>query len=255
MATPVIDQACADAVDLARAAAVTRSDVLGVGDHLGIHVEDTRVVTHFFACDHPAYPGWRWAVTVARVARARYVTVDEVTLVPGEGSLVPVDWVPWSERVRPGDLAPGIILPTPEDDPRLEPGYTGGELAADADPVDWSFTRGVALELGLGRERVLSADGRDAALERWIAGPGGPDNELTEQAPAHCHTCGYFVALSGSMGRLVGVCANEYSPSDGTVVSRDHGCGGHSDVTAPTTADRRPAPVWDTISIDTSLFA
>jgi hypothetical protein len=255
MVAPVIDQACADAVDLAREAAVRRAEVFGVAEHLGVTAEDTRVATHYFACAHPGYPGWRWAVTVARASRGRQVTVDEVTLVPGEGALSAPRWVPWAERVGPGDLAPGIILPTDPGDPRLEPGFTGGELAADADPVEWSATRGVAAELGLGRERVLSAEGRDLAAVRWLNGDGGPANEMTESAPARCHTCGYFVALSGGLGRLFGACANEYSPSDGSVVSRDHGCGGHSDVVAPASTERVSAPVWDTISVDTSLFA
>ncbi len=255
MVAPVMDQACADAVDLAREAAVRRADVFGVAEHLGATAEGTRVATHYFACDHPGYPGWRWAVTVARASRARQVTVDEVTLVPGDGALLAPRWVPWEERVRPGDMTPGFILPTDPSDPRLEPGFTGGELAADEDPVDWSFTRGVAAELGLGRERVLSADGRDLAVGRWLAGDGGPVNELSETAPAHCHTCGYLVALSGSLGRLFGVCANEYSASDGKAVSRDHGCGGHSDVTPPASPERTAPPVWDTISVDTSLFS
>jgi hypothetical protein len=32
------------------------------------------------------------------------------------------------------------------------------------------------------------------------------------------------------MRRVFGVCANEFSPGDGTVVSVDHGCGAHSEV-------------------------
>lgn len=255
MAAPVIDQACADAVDLARAAADRRSDAFGVGKHLGVEFEDTRVATHYFECDHPAYPGWRWAVTVARASRARHVTVDEVTLVPGTSALLPPAWVPWEDRVVAGDLVPGVVMPTDPSDPRLEPGFTGGELAADQDPVEWSFTRGVAFELGLGRERVLSPEGRDLAATRWLDGDGGPFNEMTDQAPAKCDSCGYFIGLSGQMGRLFGACANEYSPSDGRVISRQHGCGGHSDVAVPAPQDRPATPVWDTISVDTSLFA
>ena len=46
------------------------------------------MVTHFFACPHPGYQGWRWSVTVARASRAKVVTVDEVVLLPGEGALL-----------------------------------------------------------------------------------------------------------------------------------------------------------------------
>lgn len=253
-ATIELDAACVAAVDLARAAAVRWAGVFDVGEHVGVVAEGTRVVTHYFACPHPAYPGWRWSVTVVRASRARVVTVSEVTLLPSEGALLAPAWVPWSERIGAGDVSPGVLLPTPDDDPRLEPGFTGGESARDADPAEWGQTRAVVAELGLGRERLLSAEGRDDAAERWLEGDGGPDNPMTQQAPGLCATCAYFVALSGSLGRLFGACANEFSPRDGQVVSRDHGCGGHSDVVEVARGVDLPPPIWDTISIDEGLF-
>lgn len=253
-ATIELDAACAQAVDLARAAAVRRAGVFEVGEHLGVTANDTRVATHYFACDHPGYPGWQWAVTVARAARGRVVTVDEVTMLPADGALLAAAWVPWAERITGGDITPGVMLPTPDDDPRLEPGFTGGDTAKDADPAEWSQIRAVVAELGLGRERVLSPFGRDLAASRWVEGEGGPDNQMTHQAPAPCETCGYFIALSGSLGRMLGVCANEYSPSDGEVVTRDHGCGGHSDVPEPNLEVELTRPIWDTITIHEGLF-
>lgn len=250
----VLDKACAEAVDLARTAAVGRAGVMGVGEHLGVFAEDVRVATHRFACTHPGYPGWSWQVTVARASRAKVVTVDEVTLIPGDGALLSPRWVPWADRIGAGDLAPGVIMSTPDDDPRVEPGFTAADLPPDADPAEWSQTRAVVAELGLGRERVLSPYGRDEAVERWVAGAGGPDNPMTAQAPAYCETCAYFVTLSGSLGRMFGACTNEYSPSDGQVVSRDHGCGGHSDAVESARGEVLPAPVWDTVSVDTSIF-
>ncbi len=49
------------------------------------------------------------------------------------------------------------------------------------------------------------------------------------------------------MGQLFGVCANEWSPDDGKVVSLDHGCGAHSetDVEAHSTDWPAPAPLID----------
>lgn len=249
-----LDAACAEAVELARSAAVRRAGVLEVGEHVGVFAEDPRVATHLFDCTHPGYPGWRWSVTVARASRARVVTVSEVILVPGEGALVAPRWVPWAERIGPKDLTPGVLAPAPPDDYRLEPGYTGGEFAADPEPAEASQIRAVVAELGLGRERVLSIEGRDAAAERWLDGPGGPDNPMTQQAPAPCETCGFFVPLTGSLGRLFGACSNELSPTDGTVVSRNHGCGGHSDVTEPSRGIDLSLPVWDTVSVDEGLF-
>lgn len=253
-ATIELDQACADAVEQARAAAIARSGTIGVGEHLGVRAEDARVATHLFECTHPGYPGWHWSVTVARASRARVVTVSEVTLVPGEDALLAPRWVPWAERIGPKDLTPGVIAPAPADDVRLEPGYTGGEDAADTEPAEASQIRAVVAELGLGRERVLSVAGRDLAAERWLAGPGGPDTAMANQAPATCATCGFRVNLSGSLSGLFGVCANELSPSDGEVVSMDHGCGGHSDVVEPSRGVDLSLPIWDTIIVDDSLF-
>jgi len=45
-----------------------------------------------------------------------------------------------------------------------------------------------------------------------------------------------MVRLSGPLGRVFGVCANEYAPDDGKVVSFDHGCGAHSDGAAGASA-------------------
>jgi Protein of unknown function (DUF3027) len=250
------DTACLAAVDLARAAAEETAGVIGVGEHLGAGAEDVRVVTHFFACPHPGYRGWRWSVTVARASRARVVTVDEVVLLPGEGALQGKPWVPWAERIQPRDVTPGVLLPSTEDDPRLEPGYTSGEDAANPEPAEMSLVRTVVAELGLGRERVLSSEGREDAAERWSVGDGGPDNLLSRLAPDVCETCGFFVRLQGGLGTLFGVCANAFSVSDGTVVRVDHGCGAHSNVQPDEQLAELPAPVWDTIEWDApiSLF-
>lgn len=250
------DAICLAAVDLAREAAVETAGVMGVGQHVGTVADAERVVTHQFECPHPGYRGWRWSVIVARASRAKVPTVDEVVLLPGEGALRAADWVPWSERIQPGDVTAGLVMPTPDNDPRLEPGYTGGEAAADRDAAEESQLRVVVAELGLGRERVLSPEGRDQAVERWLAGDGGPDNQLSRLAPDVCETCGFFVRLRGSLGVLLGVCANGYSPSDSSVVSIDHGCGAHSAVPQEVEAEALPSPAWETIEWDEpiSLF-
>ena len=129
------DALCSAAVDLAREAAVETAGVIGVGEYLGLHADEERLLSHFFACPHPGYRGWRWSVTVARASRAKVVTVDEVVLLPDDGALLSQQWLPWAERIQPGDVTPGLLMPTPPDDPRLEPGYTGGESAADPDPA------------------------------------------------------------------------------------------------------------------------
>jgi len=251
---PKLDAAIAAAIDQARAAAEEAAADFGVGDHVGCLAEGDHVATHLFACTHPAYPGWRWAVSMTRVPRARVATIDEVVLVAADGALLAPVWLPWSERLQAGDVQPGMLLPTPDNDPRLEQGYVPPEMTPDVDPAEWAQTRDIVVELGLGRERLLSAEGRDLAARRWLAGEAGSDNQMTRMAPGPCLTCGYFVRLTGSLGRVFGVCANEFSSSDGRVVAVDHGCGGHSDAVADERGIELPEPVLDTITVDHPLF-
>ena len=212
------DVVLAAAVEPARAAAVAVGED-AVGDYLGARAEGERVVTHAFAATLPGYGGWHWAVTVARASRSRTVTIDEVVLLPGDGALLAPAWVPWEERVRPGDLSPGDLLPPPENDPRLVPAY----LLSD-DPAE----EAVAFELGLGREQVMSRDGRLDTAERWYFGEHGPDSPMARQAPAPCGTCGFLLQLSGSLRAAFGVCGNEVTDTDGQIVSVEYGCGAHS---------------------------
>lgn len=230
-----VDDACAAAVDLARSAAQAQAG-RAVDAHQGFAPEGDRLGTHFFACTDPAYAGWRWAVTVARAAWARVVTVDEVVLLPGEGALLAPEWLPWSDRVRPGDLGVGDLLVTAVDDERLAPAYAAGD-----DPQE----EAVSLELGYGRVRVLSLEGRDDAADRWYDGAAGPAAPIAQAAPAPCGTCGFFLRLVGGLGPLFGACANEYAPDDGRVVSADHGCGAHSEAAVRTESPDRVETLVD----------
>jgi len=128
------DEACAQAVDLARGAAEVMAGPAVVGEHLGATADGDRVVTHLFRCLDPAYRGWCWAVTVARASRAKNVTVSESLLIPGPDAILAPDWVPWRERLRPGDLGIGDILPAPPDDVRLVP---VASLEGDDGVADW----------------------------------------------------------------------------------------------------------------------
>lgn len=246
------DAAAVAAVDEARAALLDNVDAADVGDYLGHQLEGQRVVTHLFGCTRRGYVGWQWAVTVARASRQKKVTVDEVVLLPGKGAVLAPTWVPWADRIGPGDVTAGLLLAAGESDPRLEPGYTGGEDAASTEPAEAALARVVVAELGLGRERVLTQVGRDEATQRWLAGQPGPDNQITRLSPAVCETCGFFQRLTGGLGVLFGACTNAYSASDAQVVSVDHGCGAHSSVVEEERAEELPAPVWETIDWEQS---
>ncbi len=140
------DETCAQAVDLARAAAEDMAGPAGVGEHLAVTADGDRVVTHLFGSFEPAYQGWCWAVTVARASRSKHVTVSESLLLPGPEAILAPDWVPWRERLLPGDLGPGDLLPAAPDDARLVPMAT---LDGDDGLTDWgeSTWAGPAAEL------------------------------------------------------------------------------------------------------------
>ncbi|MFI9506098.1 DUF3027 domain-containing protein [Nocardia sp. NPDC052566] len=212
----------ADAVDVARRA-LLELEPAAVGAHLGVSAENESAATHRFEATLPGYRGWQWAVVVAAPPGADYATVSESALLPGPDALIAPDFVPWDQRVRPGDLAPGDLLAPPPNDPRLVPGYVAsGDPAVDE----------VALEIGLGRPKVLSLEGREEAAERWYT-EFGPDTDMAKAAPSTCGLCGFYLPLAGALRAAFGVCGNAMG-ADGRVVHTTYGCGAHSDVVAPT---------------------
>ncbi len=242
----VPDSVAARAVDLARAAAVQEAGADAVGAHLSVAAEDQRVVTHRFACLLGGYRGWEWAVTLSRVSRARVCTISEVVLLPGAGALLAPTWVPWSDRMRPGDLGVGFVVGTDAEDTRLAPGWSGEEELtgplhdAPLHPVNW--------EPGIGRVRVPSEEGRRDAAHRWYGGDHGPHSPMAKASAGRCSTCGWMLLIGGPLGQMFGVCSHLLSPADGRVVSFDHGCGAHSE----TQPEMAPMPVTETVVDDLS---
>ena len=212
------------AVELARRALEEVTDSITVGEYLAATPNAERLVTHLFDCTLSGYRGWRWAVTLSRVPRGRTATVCEVELLPGEEALLAPAWVPWAERLEPGDITRSDRLPRKETDERLEPGWEATGEDADAVALD---------QLDLGRPRVLSAQGVSSAAARWYGGDHGPDAEGVRKAHATCSTCGFFLPMAGALRAIFGVCANEWAADDGSVVSLDHGCGAHSETDLP----------------------
>jgi hypothetical protein len=210
------------AVDAARAAVKEFSGDT-VGDYLGVTHEDPTAATHRFLANLPGYQGWQWAVVVAAYPGADHATISEVVLVPGPTALLAPQWIPWDQRVKPGDLGPGDLLAPQADDPRLVPGYT---LSGDPQVDE------VALEVGFGRRQVLSAWGREDAAQRWHDGEFGPDSAMARSTKRLCRDCGFYLPLAGSLGSMFGVCGNAMA-NDGRVVDFAYGCGAHSDTPVP----------------------
>ncbi|WP_249040590.1 DUF3027 domain-containing protein [Nocardia cyriacigeorgica] len=228
----------ADAVELARRA-LLELEPSGVGAHLGVSAEDDNAATHRFEATLAGYRGWQWAVVVAAPPGADHPTVSESALLPGPDALIAPEFVPWDQRVRPGDLAPGDLLAPPPNDPRLAPGYT-----ATGDPeIDE-----VAYQVGLGRSQVLSLEGREEAAQRWYT-EFGPDTEMAKAAPGTCGTCGFYLPLAGALRACFGVCGNAMG-ADGHVVHTEYGCGAHSDVTVPSGAGSPLYEAYDDAAVD-----
>lgn len=221
-----------DAVDLARAAIAEFAGLTTVGEYLGVSYEDSTSATHRFLAHLPGYQGWQWAVVVAAYPGAHRVTISEMVLVPGPTALLAPAWVPWEQRIKPGDLSPGDLLAPLSDDDRLVPGHTAsGDKHVDD----------TAAECGLGRRWVISPWGRAQAAQRWHDGDYGPHSPMARSTKRVCRDCGFYLPLAGSLGVMFGVCGNELS-ADGHVVDSQYGCGAHSDTPAPA---RIGSPLYD----------
>jgi hypothetical protein len=211
------------AADLARSALIEDQSINEyVGELIGIEVIEAHLHAYIFAANHPGYLGWKWQVTIAKLSENESATICDIVLLPGENSLLAPDWIPYQDRLLPGDLKPGDIIPTAKDDKRLVP-------ASAALPEDEELNVFELFELGAGKARVLSVEGRDLASKRWHAGAGGPNSPYAISASKNCASCGFYIPLSGGLRKSFGVCANMLAPDDGKVVSIDHGCGAHSE--------------------------
>jgi len=215
-----------DATDLALNAAVeTAGDKGQVGAFVSVELdEENRLANYLFEAKITGYEGWRWSVTIAKVDEDSTPTICDVVMIPGPDALLAPKWIPYADRLQPGDVGVGDIVPSQPDDPRLVPGFAALPQDEELDPTQlW--------ELGLGRLRVLSIEGRDQTSVRWYEGDRGPNAAIAKLAPKPCGSCGFFLPIAGSLRSAFGVCANAISPEDAKVVSVDHGCGAHSEAT------------------------
>lgn len=228
------------AVDIARDALIDDGQVPGT--HRRGVAEGDWAAAHYFDADLAGYRGWQWCVVLATSPGSEEITVSEVVLLPGEGSLLAPEWVPWVDRIATGDLTPGDLLAAEPDDPRLVPNQvdTGDEFRFSSEEIDPDEFGQLSGEIGLGRRRLLSPQGRDDAAQRWYDGDFGPGSAMAQAAQFSCCTCGFYIPLSGALHAAFGACANEFA-ADGRVVSAEYGCGAHSDVPPPKGGDGSPA--------------
>jgi hypothetical protein len=213
-------------LELARSAAITDAGSADlVGADVSVEIDDDgRVETYLFEAHLAGYKGWRWCVTIAVVDKKSDPTICDVVVLPGPDALLAPDWVAYRDRIQPGDVGVGDIVPSSLDDTRLVPSVHSLIADEELDAMQ-------VFELGLGRARVMSIEGRDQASKRWYESDRGPQSPIAQSAPKPCSSCAFFLPIAGSLRASFGVCANAISPEDARVVSVDHGCGAHSEAT------------------------
>ena len=171
------DAYLAAAVDVARAAIEGIAPAEQIGRHLAAKSEGDRLVTHLFESTLPGYGGWQWYAVLTRNSRSKVVTVDELGLLPSEDSILPPEWIPWAERVRPGDeqgedeLAEAAAAAPQEDAGEAVNASEAAEGAADAPEDDSDDADGNAD--GADDEYDADADADDDADTG-----AAPDDEL-----------------------------------------------------------------------------
>jgi hypothetical protein len=57
------------------------------------------VVTVEYPTTQPGYPGWMWTIALSDLPDIA-PSVLELSLLPGAGSLLSPDWIPWAERME-----------------------------------------------------------------------------------------------------------------------------------------------------------
>ena len=213
-------------LELARSAAIADAgNPELVGADVSVEIDDDgRVETYLFEAHLAGYKGWRWCVTIAQVDKNSEPTICDVVVLPGPDALLAPEWIAYRDRIQPGDVGVGDIVPSSLDDTRLVPSVHSLIADEELDAMQ-------VFDLGLGRARVMSIEGRDQASKRWYESDRGPQSPIAQAAPKPCSSCAFFVPISGSLRASFGVCANAISPEDARVVSVDHGCGAHSEAT------------------------
>ena len=110
-------------LELARSAAIADAgNPELVGADVSVEIDDDgRVETYLFEANLAGYKGWRWCVTIAIVDKKSEPTICDVVVLPGPDALLAPEWVASRDRIQPGDVGVGDIVPSSLDDTRLVP--------------------------------------------------------------------------------------------------------------------------------------
>jgi hypothetical protein len=144
--------------DIARAALgeITKPDT--VGDLTSEVKEDDGAITVTFAAAMLGYPGWHWTVSLAQLD-GEEPSVLETELMPGDGSLLAPDWVPWSERLADWEAAQAAIAETADDaDAEGDDGEADDDSELDDDADDDSDDDEADDDIELDEDDLLGSD-------------------------------------------------------------------------------------------------
>ena len=124
---------------LARAGLLEITPAATVGELVSESTDDDGVSTVLFASAMPGYPDWNWTVSLATLP-GEEPTVLEAELMPGDGSLLAPDWVPWADRLEDYKAAQAAIaageLAAGDDDDSDDDDSDDDDADDDADEED-----------------------------------------------------------------------------------------------------------------------
>src|SRR6185312_14270181 len=94
--------------ELALSALAEITPAATIGTFVDSSVNDDDVLTLRFTNRLSGYPNWFWTVSLAQIVDAQ-PSVLEVELLPGDGSLIAPEWVPWAERLADYQAAQALL--------------------------------------------------------------------------------------------------------------------------------------------------
>jgi hypothetical protein len=141
------------------------------GDFLSETDEGEGVFTLLFAATMGGYPGWQWTVSVAELPDSA-PTVLEAELLPGDGSLIAPDWVPWSDRLVGEDLEALDELDDVDLDDVDDPDDLDDDHGDDPDDgIDFESAESDLLALGEDEQDEAQAEADDDGPEPPAVAP------------------------------------------------------------------------------------